>query len=284
MIEFIILGDMGSGEPSQYSVAKQMKKKIKNNNMFICGLGDNIYECGVSSVNDEQFNTKFELPYKDINIPFYMCLGNHDYGYSNKCLVPKENAFNQIRYSHYSDKWIMPKRYYTFSKKDGKTKIDFFVLDTNLEFYDDKENEKQKNDMIDSINKSDGDWKIVYGHHTLRSVGGHGNAEDIFEDFMKDLFRKAPFDVYMCGHDHNKQVINMKIDNKPLLLIVCGTGGKKYHNEICFENMEKDTCDLECCSNNLGYGHIKINEDKLCVEFLDDNNKSEYICYINKKI
>ena len=25
MIEFIILGDMGSGEPSQYSVAKQMK-------------------------------------------------------------------------------------------------------------------------------------------------------------------------------------------------------------------------------------------------------------------
>ena len=41
---------------------------------------------------------------------------------------------------------------------------------------------------------------------------------------------------------------------------------------------------LECCSNNLGYGHIKINEDKLCVEFLDDNNKSEYICYINKKI
>ena len=50
MIEFIILGDMGSGEPSQYSVAKQMKKKIKNNNMFICGLGDNIYECGVSSV------------------------------------------------------------------------------------------------------------------------------------------------------------------------------------------------------------------------------------------
>ena len=213
-----------------------------------------------------------------------MCLGNHDYGYSNKCLVPKENAFNQIRYSHYSDKWIMPKRYYTFSKKDGKTKIDFFVLDTNLEFYDDKENEKQKNDMIDSINKSDGDWKIVYGHHTLRSVGGHGNAEDIFEDFMKDLFRKAPFDVYMCGHDHNKQVINMKIDNKPLLLIVCGTGGKKYHNEICFENMEKDTCDLECCSNNLGYGHIKINEDKLCVEFLDDNNKSEYICYINKKI
>ena len=76
----------------------------------------------------------------------------------------------------------------------------------------------------------------------------------------------------------------MKIDNKPLLLIVCGTGGKKYHNEICFENMEKDTCDLECCSNNLGYGHIKINEDKLCVEFLDDNNKSEYICYINKNI
>ena len=31
--------------------------------------------------------------------------------------------------------------------------------------------------MIDKIKRSKCPWKIVYGHHTLRSVGGHGNAE-----------------------------------------------------------------------------------------------------------
>ena len=212
MIEFIILGDMGSGEKSQYDVAKAMKTKIKDKKMFICGLGDNIYESGVSSVDDEQFQTKFEIPYEDINIPFYMSLGNHDYGYSNKCLVPKENAFNQVKYSHFSDKWYLPHNYYTFDESDENTSVSFFVFDTNLDMMNDEDIETQKQEMIKNIKRSDSDWKIAYGHHTLRSIGGHGNAEDDFEKFMKDIFAVAPFDVYMCGHDHNKQFITI-LDN-----------------------------------------------------------------------
>tara|TARA_Y100000389_G_C17411972_1_gene491468 strand:+ start:338 stop:1216 length:879 start_codon:yes stop_codon:yes gene_type:complete len=290
MIEFIILGDMGSGEQSQLDVALAMKEKIKDKKIFICGLGDNIYECGVSSVDDEQFQTKFEIPYKDINVPFYMCLGNHDYGYSNKCLVPKENAFNQIKYSRFSDKWFLPHNYYTFDEKDENTSISFFVFDTNLDMMSDEEIEKQKKEMIKNIKKSDSEWKIAYGHHTLRSIGGHGNAEDNFENFMQEIFREAPFDVYMCGHDHNKQVIQMKMDNNnPLTLIVCGTGGKTYHKETFLKKLDRK-CKLECCSNNLGYGYVKVfkvfEKDKeiktMKIELLDEKNNSEYIYTIKK--
>lgn len=278
MIEFFILGDMGSGEESQKKVAIAMKKKIKEKDTFICGLGDNIYEKGVTSVNDPQFQEKFEEPYKDVNVPFYMCLGNHDYGYSNRCLIPKKNAFHQVKYSNYSEKWNMPFNYYNFDKEDENTKISFFVLDTNLDMMNPKEIEDQKNTMINKIKNSDSNWKIVYGHHTLRSVGGHGNADDDFEQFMIDLFTQAPFDVYMCGHDHNKQILRININNKPLLLIVCGTGGKEYHKEIYYNNLAKKDCELECCSGNLGYGQIIITDNLMNIYFFDEKNKKEYSC------
>jgi tartrate-resistant acid phosphatase type 5 len=41
---------------------------------------DNFYDEGVDSLDDEQFQTKFELPYADIDFPFWVVLGNHDYG------------------------------------------------------------------------------------------------------------------------------------------------------------------------------------------------------------
>ena len=84
MVCFSVIGDMGSGNKLQFKVAKSLTNIIKNNNCkFVCGLGDNIYDSGCNSPEDKQFITKFEIPYRNIpdNIKFFMCLGNHDYGY-----------------------------------------------------------------------------------------------------------------------------------------------------------------------------------------------------------
>ena len=239
-----ILGDMGSGEPSQYKVADALHKNIGNKKTFICGLGDNIYENGVTCVDDEQFNEKFEKPYEKISddIPFYMCLGNHDYGYSNKSLNPVKNAECQIKYSKKSKKWKMPNKYYSFKKGD----VEFFVLDTNLDMMEPNEISKQLNDMKNKIKKSKAKWKIVYGHHTWRSNAGHGNAEDELEQFLRELFHVSPFDLYMCGHDHNKQLMDLTIDGKQLTLIVCGTGGKVYDDHINYKRLGND-CGYTFC-------------------------------------
>ena len=75
MIDFYILGDMGSGEESQKMVSRALTKHLKNRkDTFVCGMGDNIYEDGCMSVNDIQFRDKFEDPYENIsdNIKFYI--------------------------------------------------------------------------------------------------------------------------------------------------------------------------------------------------------------------
>ena len=66
------------------------------------------------------FQSKFEEPYEDIDFPFYISLGNHDYG--GDCGITDcggignefERSEAQIAYSDISDKWILPDVYYTF--------------------------------------------------------------------------------------------------------------------------------------------------------------------------
>ena len=58
---------------------------------------------------DPQFQTKFEDIYRDFSCPFYLCLGNHDYGNGHYI---DDRWKHQIEYSKHSRKWNMPARYY----------------------------------------------------------------------------------------------------------------------------------------------------------------------------
>ena len=59
----------------------------------------------------------------------------------------------------------------------------------------------------DKIKKAKGDWNILYGHHTYRSVAGHGNSEPLLENFKCVIFLWKNRSLYMCGHDHTKQYL-----------------------------------------------------------------------------
>ena len=75
MVHCFILGDMGSGEEGQFKVAKAMKKKIdKVKDTFICGLGDNIYEAGVTCVDDPQFMEKNSRYLIEILMFHFICV------------------------------------------------------------------------------------------------------------------------------------------------------------------------------------------------------------------
>ena len=284
MVGFYLLGDMGSGNDYQIMVAKSLSININNNkekNLFVCGLGDNIYDEGCSSIEDEQFIQKFEEPYQDIdnNIKFYMCLGNHYYGWD--LWDKKERSKHQINYAIQSQKdkkkWFMPSNYYTFDKGN----ISFFVVDTNFENQTENEIKDQLSFMIKKINKSKKKWKIVYGHHTLKSIGGHGNCEDLMGKFFKKLIEESNFDVYMCGHDHNKQVINTKLYGKNLLLIVCGTGGAILDKTINLSNI--DTKDIEFFSTNYGFAYCEQNKNKLEFKFYNELNELEFYYPLTRK-
>ena len=263
MRQFYVFGDMGSGKKSQELVSSAIGEHINDNidgdRTFICGLGDNIYECGCDSIDDPQFKSKFEDPYSNIsdNIKFYMCLGNHDYS----------NPMTQVEYGRLSQKngkkWFMPDKYYTFRQGD----IEFFVLDTNFSDINYTDNmDIQLTYFKDRIKKSTAKWKIVYGHHTWRSIAGHGDADDKLEGFLSNLLEHVHFDMYMCGHDHNKQVINLNMHNKDLTLVVCGTGGKVYGDMNDYKGLNNDS-DLIFCSNNLGYVYFFQEDETMYLYF-----------------
>ena len=57
---------------------------------------------------------------------------------------PLSDSFqHQIDYTKLSNKWVLPRRYYTFKKKYGSKTIEFFVLDTNIDVMDQQTINKQ---------------------------------------------------------------------------------------------------------------------------------------------
>ena len=276
-MNFLIIGDYGTSDIHQKVVAESMINLIKEHKVkFICGLGDNIYDFGVKSVNDNKFITHFEEPYKDIKLRFYQCLGNHDYGkILFNHIIPDDFKY-QIEYTKLSKKWYLPKRYYHYSKNINNVKVNFFVLDTNIDLMEKAEINEQFNYFKDLISKAKGDWNILYGHHTYRSVSGHGNALRYLENFLNALFSLNKIHVYMCGHDHTKQHIIK--DN--LHILVSGTGGKPYDYVTNLNNM-KD-CSLNFMSKNLGVGLLKCKKRSIDIEFFDENTVKEYKYSIKK--
>ena len=165
-------------------------------------------------VDDEQFTTKFEEPYKKISndVKFYMCLQNHDYG-NNLDLT--NNSQHQIDYGIHSQKegkkWVMPSKYYTFKKKN----IQFFVMDTNFDFMDDEEIKEQLDYLVREINKSKKPWKILIGHHTLRSVGGMEMQNQvkkwkIFKNYLRNVKYTFTYAVMIIINKLSKQLLEVR--------------------------------------------------------------------------
>ena len=288
MVHLLITGDTGTGDKHQKRVAKMMKLLITSATVACILLGDNIYEVGTQGVTDEQFQEKFEKIYREIMLPFYLLLGNHDWGNSH---FSDGRHMSQVEYTKHSEKWNIPSRYYHKELGD----CDFFFLDTNFEWQEDDDIKEQYDTMLDLINRSKQKWKILCGHHTWRSVGGHGGAEKRLEDFLRDLVVNCEkkIHLYMCGHDHCKNVIHLTLpENKSLHCVVIGTGGKPYDDEYVFlENIEgpnakvKDS-ELLFHSPKLGLCEFKSSNKNLHLKFYAprDNDDEKHVLEYQIKV
>jgi hypothetical protein len=79
-LRFVAMGDTGKGNQGQKDVGAAIAAHCAARGCdFVQLLGDNIYDSGVTSVDDPQWQTKFEEPYKLVTQPFYVVLGNHDF-------------------------------------------------------------------------------------------------------------------------------------------------------------------------------------------------------------
>lgn len=287
-IRFVALGDGGEGNETQYAVADAMLEVCTNKTTtdlegceFALYLGDNFYDVGVDSVYDSQFDDKFELPYQNIDFPFYVVLGNHDAGGwgSGFELYKTEH---QVDYTNHSAKWTMPNEYYAFEHGHAS----FFGLDTNALMWDPLLNSgsAQESWIGPAITQALGDWKIAFGHHPYISNGQHGNAgsyegidfidwaiADVplgvaVEDFMNTHIC-GNIDVYFSGHDHNRQWLEP----------ACGT-------EFIVTGAAAKTTDLQNRGNPTlfeddqiaGFFWVEIEGNCLTGEFYDQNSQLQF--------
>ncbi|OUS25592.1 hypothetical protein A9Q99_20610 [Gammaproteobacteria bacterium 45_16_T64] len=220
---FIILGDSGTGKDAQYRVAESMKATCETQQCdFAVGLGDNIYEVGPWSVTDAQFDKKFEAPYAELDFPFFMVLGNHD----NSLLVPGDGGLNlrgylEVSYTKHSDKWQMPKRYYSFETPANEA---FFIgYDSNPPsaylpsifnpyFWPNGWYMKTQKSWINKeLSQNDSPWKFAFAHHPY-ITNGHHEADGLiqgrgpYNDFVEGTVCDK-VDFIFAGHEHALEIL-----------------------------------------------------------------------------
>jgi tartrate-resistant acid phosphatase type 5 len=215
-VRFIAVGDAGEGNDAQYAVADAIEAVCAERGCdFVLYLGDNFYTDGVESIDDSEFQDKFELPYANLDLPFYVVNGNHDLD-DNDDVLDLWKADIYVEYTEISEKWTMPAPYYTFQWGD----LELFGLDTTQLVWGD---EVQEGWLDDALSASTAPWKIVFGHHPYLTNGSHGrDGNDNWEEAFEDIVCERA-DVYLSGHDHTLQWLEPSCG---LELIVSGAGAK----------------------------------------------------------
>lgn len=292
-VRFIAIGDTGKGNETQRKVAIAMRDLCAQRGCdFVLMLGDNIYDAGVDSVTDPQWQSKFEEPYRDVDLPFYVALGNHDYGGKLVFEVPGignefERGQIEVEYSQISTKWNMPATYYTFTWQH----VGFVILDTNAIAWENTVYGDQAAWLPMALSQiADKDWKLVAGHHPYRSNGTHGNAGNYDAPELAGIPIENPlpiangesvktfFDanvcgigqVYFAGHDHSRQWLDEPGALCGTQMIVTGAGAsvtelRDRGNRTFFEDASKP-----------GFMYVDIDGDSFTGEFWNEDGTMDF--------
>ncbi|MCS6911943.1 MAG: metallophosphoesterase [Myxococcales bacterium] len=278
VVRFVALGDTGKGNQGQRDVAAAIRRKCELSGCdFALLLGDNIYNSGVRSADDDQFRTKFEEPYAMLSFPFYVVLGNHDYGAEGAGSEFGKGAY-QVEYTRRSTKWRMPAAHYHFVDKH----VAFFALDTNLQMWGLAE--QQKKDVRGWLAASTATWKIAFGHHPYLSNGRHGNAGSYdnvpfipiangqgVKEFMEQVIC-GQVDLYLSGHDHSRQWLVPTCRGTEL--VVSGAGAST--TDLPGRNASRFQ------ASTLGFLYVRIQGRTLTAEFLDAAGTVEFTRQLTK--
>lgn len=271
VVRFVAVGDTGEGNEAQYAVSRSIETVCMVQGCdFVLLLGDNFYGRGVDDVDDPQFQTKFEMPYANLQLPFYVTLGNHDHGWKGVEIWRSEH---QIEYSARSTKWNMPDHFYAFVKEH----VTFVSVDTNMVMLGLDWVRDQKDWCREQLDAATTPWVVAYGHHPYRSNGEHGNAGhyegpggqldptgitpgDNVRDFIEDE-ACGKVDLLLAGHDHNLQWLESHCG---MALVVSGAGAKTtpfVHRDANPTRFETDEVE--------GFFWFEIRGDRMTLEAWD---------------
>lgn len=269
-LAFVAVGDWGrDGASHQRDVARVMGDAATTAGAaFVVSTGDNFYEDGVDSVRDPQWRTSFEDVYVQpgLQIPWYPVLGNHDY---------RGTPQAEIDYGATSRRWRLPARYHSIVPASF---VELFFIDTSplVHSYRAKVHSRIAENVASqdvaaqlawldaALARSPAAWKIVVGHHTIRSGGSeHGDTPEMVAQVLP-ILRRRGVQVYLNGHEHDLQHIA-----RDGMDFICSGAGSEVRPT-------GPTTGTQFALARSGFATVKLDRDALDLEFRDFAGASVY--------
>ena len=274
------MGDWGQLNSNQPQVAKAMSTYVTANKIPLNAVllaGDNFYG-KLTGTEDPSWQTIFEKMYdtQTLNVPFYVTLGNHDYR-DGKAAI--ELAYSQ---ENPTSRWKLPTKWYRqdFPANHSPDHPDHplvtvLLLDSNRDnLFKTGEWATELAWLESELTKASqsSHWIICCAHHTLISNGLHGD-NGVLQKEWGTLFKKYHVALYLCGHDHDLQHLELK--DWPISFVLAGGGGRSARA------MLRDLRGPFSKAMN-GFAHLQITEEKITVRLIGKDAQPVHIFERNR--
>ncbi len=222
-INLLAMGDWGSDTPTQKQVAGAMEDYVAGSRQDFAGallLGDNFYT-PLTGTDDPRWQSMFEEMYNPqiLNFPFYVALGNHDY------TDGKNKIERQYARENPQSRWKMPAPYYRIDIPENLPVVTILMLNSNKQAMTDAQWSAETYWIKTELARPRSSrWIVCAAHHPLFSNGDHGDNGVMQRDWGS-LFKQYGVDLYICGHDHDLQ--HIEVPGWPMSFVLAGGGGQE---------------------------------------------------------
>ncbi|XVE74566.1 hypothetical protein DITRI_Ditri12bG0027400 [Diplodiscus trichospermus] len=252
---------------------------------FVISTGDNFYEDGLTGVDDPAFYKSFASIYTapSLQKQWYNVLGNHDYrgdvgAQLSHVLREKDKRWLCLR------SFILEAGFAEFFFVDTTPFVDKYFTDPGDDTYDWKGVSPRKDylsnlleDVDASLKKSKAAWKIVVGHHTIKSAGHHGVTEELVQQLVP-ILEENSVDMYINGHDHCLEHISDS--NSQIQYLTSGGGSKAWRGDEHWWDPEE----LKLYYDGQGFMSMQMTREKAHITFYDIFGKILHTWNITKEL
>ncbi len=260
-IRLAVFGDWGCGGERQ-RVLKGALEQYASAEGFHAGLllGDNFYPDGVSSVDDPLWEDRFEsgLATEPLGrTRWFAVLGDHDY---------RGNTAAQIHYTAISrGGWSMPTHFYRvdFVAAGQAPVLTLLAIDTHKKC----SRWRQQVQWLESQLKALAGSRrhvVVMGHNPAVSYSRHGGQKQV-NDRIVPLLERYDVALYLCGDDHNMQMIQRNNANYAVVGSACQQLYRVHDGPGQLFGQKKQ-----------GFAVLRVTAERLGLEFRDTEGNVLY--------
>jgi hypothetical protein len=259
------MGDWGQATEHQKKVAETQAQYAQKIGKIQCMLtaGDNFYVKMPLGVADPAWRTVFEDMYdaKRLDFPWYVSYGNHDFEFGKAPL--------ELQYSldHPESRWKFPARWYRLDLMANgldKPVMSVLMLDSNRQIANDEEWAAQQKFIDDQLTAiPEGTWTMAVCHHPPFTNGDHGDTGPL-QTAWGPIMKKHHLDVWLCGHDHDLQ--HLEIPGWTNTFMLVGGGGGKIR-PMLVDNRGPFSRSI------YGFAHVTVTPEKLVAHYIGETGE-----------